>query len=264
MKTKLITLLAVFTVTTGLISQVVNVTNTSAGFEGQMRDMYMSQNLLYTTKQQDSIYSEFVYATDYDPFFGFGEGTGIFITNAINPQNTTAEDMFSKLFLNVFQEMDQNLNGFVLDGTMSVGFFGNESWDKNKMILEAKNGSESQIVDPLIEYAKTGNTPATGLDITSVNGTSIVKFIHENKKTGAVADQSDPLKFKTFQKIDPFTMEPLNEYVMFIDDRMNSKIDHDDGFFYVTGDMTPVPEPALISIIALAGLATIVYFKRKK
>jgi hypothetical protein len=74
------------------------------------------------------------------------------------------------------------------------------------------------------------------------------------------------MKFKIFRSVENYGTANetfSNEYILAIDDRRESLIDFDDGFFYVTGDITPVPEPSLIAALAVTGMGGFLVLRRR-
>jgi hypothetical protein len=81
-------------------------------------------------------------------------------------------------------------------------------------------------------------------------------FYHDNPTTG-LTDQTNLDRFKFFQAYDGDTA--LNYWVIGIDDREDSLIDYDDGFFF----LHVVPEPSHIAGLAVFGLAALLVIRRR-
>lgn len=174
----------------------------------------------------------------------------------------------------LFQQV-ANFSSFIFTGSIEIGFLGNESWDRNLLTLQITNGIDTA-EEELFSYRRGGIAPnvatTSGLDAGSPNtlivtpGETPVEgtFFHYNRPATAnvVAPQGNPLKFKMFRLVNEDNTFG-DAYIIAIDDRMRDLVDFDDGFFYVTGDLTPVPEPSLIAGLAVFGLGIIVIARRK-
>lgn len=211
-----------------------------------------------------------LYNDHYNPL----EDTIIFTTDGffssefqgLTEYNSFGFDIFFKL-------VDPNIKGFAIENSANIGFFGNESWDRNKLFLEQYSDQTFLTVtksEKLYDYKRNAGNSKTPAPYTydienSGNSVGYISFSHTNQVKGNNILKSSE-RFKVYQAFDPFTQTDQTQWLFLIDDREDELVDYDDGFFYFAGDssVTPVPEPALISAIGLFGLLSILYYKRKK
>jgi hypothetical protein len=155
-----------------------------------------------------------------------------------------------------------NFSGFdfAAGGTLDIGFIGEESNNNNELGFD-EGGSYTKLFD----YNAGGQNPPMSYQLTTGAATTI-SFEHRNLSqpaAGQIGMQSDPNRFRIYRGTDGaggFT----NEYLFAIADRSATMdADFDDGFFYLVGDITPVPEPAHIAGLALLGLGGLLYVRRR-
>jgi len=196
-------------------------------------------------------YSEFVFTSD-------GFFSSQFVTQNIDSYTSFGFDLF-------FKEVP-NFDGFTSSLIFNIGFFGNESHDRNKLILNQLL-NDTVVSQTLFDYRNTpGNsvTPAPYSYSLIPSGTSYFSFSHLNPIKG-LNSQSDSARFKIFQQYDPFSNMFESSFIFAIDDRENSLVDHDDGFFFLSGaSITPVPEPRMIATLAVFGLVIVLLIKSRK
>lgn len=143
-----------------------------------------------------------------------------------------------------------NFSTFYLNagGSMEVGFIGEESTHNNELGFH-----EGGIYTKLFDYNAGGDKAPMSYSLSSATATSLM-FQHRNLTyfTGT-GFQANPERFRIYQVLDNGKL--TNEYLFAVADRDATKDgDYDDGFFYMVGDVTPVPEPAHIASLAVAFL----------
>lgn len=240
-----------------------SVTPATPTFTGIVQDMRSGVKNLFTTNNTNSLYSVITYTSDYDPFFEMGMGTGKFITNATNPQFPAANQ--DLLFTTqTFVEVKPNYEAFFFQGSIEIGFFGNESGDRNAMgllLTSVSNPVDQVEINPLFSY-QASNSPAWSASI-NTNQYTKAEFFHQNLSRPNSAFQKEEAKFKMFQAYDEDLQLFSDAYIFAIDDRMDNSVDFDDGFFYITGEIVPVPEPSAIAAMAIVGLGGLLYIRKR-
>lgn len=261
MKTKtLITLFAAL-LTGGLFSQVVDIDPITNGiFYDTVDLMSQSNQSLYQNHDSQPVESIYFTTNFTDSNFYVDEDSQFF--------NESATSLGVDFY---FTKIATNVEAFAAKGTSTIGFFGNSSNDNNKLLVKGFDNNENQIQNNLIfDYAKSPSTSVTPAPTAyEVSGdanapiNSNYSYWHDNPVKGATY-QGNENRFAMFQSYNPFTQELSNEWIFAIDDREDDLIDYDDGFFYVTGDLTPVPEPSLVGFLAVLGVIGIVFFNNRK
>ena len=203
----------------------------------------------------------------YNEIF-FDSVAGDFWTNSSPPSYKQAGSVADKKFV----ELPVNIPAFVLDGdggTLDVGYFGNSSIDLNDLILEiitpTMGAGSLFLYDEDNNGLDANDPPRTVAVDNNYNVDSVIRFAHDDQTVGIYEDQRDENKFKMFQAVDLRDGTAIeNEYIFAIDDRTNDAVDFDDGFFYLNGDIAPVPEPSQIAALALLGLGGFLYIRRRR
>ena len=168
-----------------------------------------------------------------------------------------------------FKEISPNKNNFFLagDGAFDIGYFGNESSDLSRLYMAVNPGKLDE-EDLFLYDAAAGGDDAPQAKTVSNNLSDTVnfKFWHDDETKNIDLPQSDELKFRMFQRFDENEQDfVVGEYVFAIGDRAGSlDADYDDGFFYVTGDISPVPEPSQIALLGVLGLGGFLYLRRRR
>lgn len=162
----------------------------------------------------------------------------------------------------VFTKVDTNPDAFAIPAgkEIRIGYFGNESEDLNNLSIRDDTG----YVESLFQYDIFGGVlPTVGppqsatIQVAQGYSSALIHFEHTNILTGNTT-QSNENRFHFFQGASLDGM-PLPVWVIGIDDRENSLIDFDDGFFY----LQVVPEPSQLALMAVAGLGLMVLLKTR-
>lgn len=265
MKKQISILLFALMFATGLAGQVVTTTSINSGlFYNTVSFMSDSSSELYQDHTSGPLES-IMFTTNL-----FTGGT-FYADNDSKYFDEPSTSLGANLY---FTRIDTNIEGFEANGTANIGFFGNESADRNKLLIKGYDGSGNEIQSKcLFDYrssASSSNTPAPSAYTISPDSNapagSYYSYSHENPIKG-LSEQKNTSRFAMFQSYDPLTLELNNEWIFAIDDRETGLVDYDDGFFYITGDITPVPEPsgiALIAAVALVGVISLNYRKKNR
>jgi len=91
-------------------------------------------------------------------------------------------------------------------------------------------------------------------------------FRHYDLDFGIDQSQCNPDAFRTFMTMELVEGElPIYFYLFRIEDRYDFWDDDcDDGLFLIAGqDLTPVPEPRAIALLAVAGLGALLFVRRR-
>ena len=179
-----------------------------------------------------------------------------------------------------FEFVTPNFTHFVMSGDFSIGYIGNESNDDNELYmtadLDTAPGGEQWVLSTINDngalFDYDGADPNSDDDAPMsygfnkesdyANDDLFLQFVHYNRTQTSMGTQGSFDRFKIFAEIenDEFT----GHYIMAVADRnSNFDGDRDDGFFYLQGDITPVPEPSQLAALALVGLGGFLYIRRR-
>lgn len=180
-----------------------------------------------------------------------------------------------------FELITVNFKYFVMTGDQfDIGFVGNENWDLDELFLNAYALGDLGNSDPRVSlFDYSDNVPANDLpgdtaEVKLTDGTDlpvILEFEHINQTSSPLGPlyQSSEIRFKMFRGVnvdgngDVASLKD-NEWLFAINDRdKNFDKDSDDGFFYVKGDIRPVPEPSQIAALSLLGLGALLVVRRR-
>lgn len=159
------------------------------------------------------------------------------------------------------------------ESRIRVAFVGRDNWDRDDLMVEAYDPDTNAFLNSHVlveDYSIKNPDPAAAPPIAAKymmdGGDGKVVISHYNPKINTVSDQSREERFKIFRQYDPANGNAfLDSWILAVDDRENSRIDYNDGVFWVDAqNVVVVPEPSLIAGIALVGLAGIVFFRRRK
>lgn len=262
MKKQLLTLVFALVFTTSLFSQVVTVSPVTNG-------------IFYDTVSQMSDSSADLYQDHISgPLESFMFTTDLFTNSKFYADNDSQFFNESSTSLGIdlfFTKISTNIEGFAANGNANIGFFGNESHDRNKLLVKGytKDGLEVQtelVFDYHYSVGASVTPPPTAYTVSADPNAPVNSFYsywHDNQVKG-LAEQKSESRFAMFQSYDPVSQELGNEWIFAIDDREDEWIDYDDGFFYVSGDLTPVPEPSSIAFIAAIGLVGVICLNYRK
>jgi len=235
-------------------AQYVNVgPSPSLAFNAFVFALESSVDDLYTN-HGDTGYSSFVFSYDN------GGNTSFFVD-----EDSVFDNSYSSLGNDLFFREHSNFEYFESDGVYDVGFFGFEAGDDNTLLVEYYDELD-QILQTETLFTHSVNSPPDSVRV-SENPQNIgnlkFSFAHNNPVIG-INRQDDSDRFKLFRSYNPNTLDYGNEWILAIDDREDSLVDHDDGFFYIQSSITPVPEPSTIGLIAVFGTIAIALLKRRK
>jgi hypothetical protein len=236
-------------------------------FHGTVIGMNVDVSDLYVPESNTGQYNEIAYDPSSNDWW-----TNTLSTPASKPLTTDPDVLF-------FEEISpDNKTQFFIEGGASfdIGYFGNENGDLN-LLYTIDNGSAPNRLD-LFKYDEDGGVgpdnalgPPQSYNVKNNDNFKVsFQFWHEDISAGPIANQSEPKKFKMFQAVeyDEDTGDRIgfidNEYIFGIDDRMRALEDWDDGFFYVRGDISPVPEPSQIALLSILGLGGFLYLRRRR
>ncbi|NDV62336.1 PEP-CTERM sorting domain-containing protein [Puniceicoccales bacterium CK1056] len=182
-----------------------------------------------------------------------------------------------------FQLRNTNVQYFVQTGpTVDVGFVSNENWDLDELFINAYAVGDLGNSDPrvsLFDYSsKPGSTatdvPGDTAELVLADGVSapvILEFEHINQTVSPLGPlyQSNEIRFNMFQGVNVDAQGAVvsyikNEWLFGINDK-NTDFDGDgdDGYFYFSGDIRPVPEPSQIAALSLLGLGAFLFVRRR-
>jgi hypothetical protein len=203
-------------------------------FESSVSDLYTSHG---STQYQSFVFTGTSFLVDDDPIFNDSSPFGTYFRMVDNP------------------------DFFEFSGSLPVGFFGFEAGDNNKLGFDEYD-SNGNLINSTQLFEHSLDTPPTSVLLNSI-GLSKIAFTHDNPVKGEKTQDATE-RFLFFQSYDPFTLESGTEWIFAIDDREDSLIDFDDGFFYTANsNITPVPEPASIGLVALASIFGVMLIKRR-
>lgn len=242
-------------------SQVITPIQTSFGFAADTAGLMESDvETLFQNHGADD-YSSLVFTTDY-----FSNGQFYTDSDPLfdNPFVTLGSDLY-------FTEMQVNPEEFLFSGFASISFFGNESGDRNKLFLNEYDlgGNVVNTNELLFDYKSTASNSVTPAPTTyefQGSGNALYSFSHLNPAKGAAFQESED-RFKFFIGYDPITQLSTGDWIIAIDDREETLVDYDDGFFYLVNDgspITPVPEPSTVGFIAAASLVGFIFLNNRR
>jgi len=165
---------------------------------------------------------------------------------------------------------------FRMTGDFSIGYLGNESGDDNELWMTAYDSNTAPTLSEvfkLYDYDaddpnSTDDPPMADLvNLEAGVDKAFIQFTHKNEgpKPANIsqANQDDPIRFKVYREQDENGNFGLN-YLFAIADRDTTfDADRDDGFFFLSGNIVPVPEPSQIAALALLGLGGFLYVRRR-
>ena len=260
-------------ITTGMLSPLFTL--------GQVSVSDPSPNPVFQTLINDmnaDVSDLFVYDTFrptegpvYDEIM-FDQSNQDFWTNGSNPPDPGVPSVQKpgSVAEKKFVEISPNVEAFTFfgEGLLDVGFLGNSSIDANEFFAEIITPSQSD--ELLFMYEEIDDDPATVQLENTDTSDAVIRFGHDDTSVSIIENQSNTDKFKMFQAVSKdgagnFTGDLIpGEFIFAIDDRTDDAIDYDDGFFYLNGDIAPVPEPSQIAALALLGLGGYLYIRRRR
>jgi hypothetical protein len=175
-----------------------------------------------------------------------------------------------------FMRVAVNQESFLSNGPLDIGFIANENKDFNQLFVSAKSGPTSERLS-LFNYSDASGSldePPAAKSVTleaGVVGPLAFTFDHVNHTTGPGTPvlQEEELRFTMFQSVlvsgGVVTNAGLGtEWIFGISDRdQGFDNDGDDGYFYIAGTISPVPEPSQIAALALLGMGGFLFIRRK-
>jgi len=173
-----------------------------------------------------------------------------------------------------FMMIATNVQYFRMATGIDVGFIGNENHDVNELLVNVYSPSDTTApsqTTSLFTYSDivvAPSAPGNTIGLTNTGSPVFVEFAHTNQNRSSTAVQSNPLRFNMFQlvtldvdgNVDSFG----SQFIFGINDRDRGfDNDGDDGYFYASGDITPVPEPSVIGAMAVASLLGLLFVRRR-
>ena len=169
--------------------------------------------------------------------------------------------------------------------SFGIGYFGNESDDDNELYVAGYNNALKTLTDTddtnityespdgykLFDYdtddPNSPDGPPMSYTIALDQGVNeaYIQFTHWNRNPlwPDSAVQDEPQRFKFWAGYDG-NGTATGEYLIAVSDRdFGFDQDRDDGFFYLSGDIVPVPEPSQIAALALLGLGGLLIVRRR-
>lgn len=173
-----------------------------------------------------------------------------------------------------FQLQAVNQNYFFMVGNeVNVGFVANENWNLDELFVNASKTGYADQRQSLFDYSD--HVPANdvaGDTAQLVNPVDLpvrLQFEHINQTLTPFGPifQGNELQFDIFRQV-AFDQQGAvagfgDDWLFRIDDDNAVDNDRDDGFFYVTGDISPVPEPSQIAALSLLGLGALLIVRRR-
>lgn len=180
-----------------------------------------------------------------------------------------------------FQLIGTNYQYFIQKGpSINIGFVSNENWDLDELFVNAYAPGDLGNSDPrvsLFDYSDNvaaNNTPGDTVELKLADGVDapvVLEFEHINQTSSPLGPlyQSSEIRFKMFQGVSVDDQGAVtgmidDQWLFGINDR--NKVfdkDSDDGYFYITGDISPVPEPSQIAALSLLGLGALLIVRRR-
>ena len=174
-----------------------------------------------------------------------------------------------------FQVMD-NFPAFVSTaGTFSFGFFGFEAAAKNTVGLEDYDTAIPGFTgNKAVAVQFTNNLTAPYDDSPPVakafnigadpNAFGVyAEVIHQNAPAVQPLYQGDPRYWRIFELVEG-DFGGQNVFILALDDLYPRLKDWDDGFFILSGQISPVPEPAMIGLLGVVVLLGTLAYRRRK
>lgn len=174
-----------------------------------------------------------------------------------------------------FQLQAQNEQFFKTSSTLNIGFVSNENWDLNELFVNASKTGFADQRFSLFEYSD--NVPANDVPgatasilATGLSTPVVLKFEHINQTLTPFGPvfQANEMRFNMFRQVFVDVQNEVlfngNSWLFGINDRDKGfDADGDDGYFYITGDISPVPEPSSIAFLSVGMLIAITVIKRR-
>lgn len=256
---------------TGIISpfcasaQLITVSepSTSASFNALVALMAADEAALGTGagEANASIFSEVHWDTD----------ANVWVTGSLSNDNNDLN----------FELIDVNFKYFLQTGqNIDIGFVGNENWDLDELFVNAYALGDLGNSDPrvsLFDYsdnAPANDFPGDTARLTLTPNTQapvVLEFEHINQTSSPLGPlyQSSEIRFKMYRGVNvdgngAITSYKNDEWLFGINDRnKNFDKDSDDGYFFINGDIRPVPEPSQIAALSLLGLGALLVIRRR-
>jgi hypothetical protein len=232
-----------------LVSQSITVINPDN--TGLFHDLVSAMTTDVTDLYDSVGFDDFNFTTDAL----LGGSSGDFIAPAAPFTSLGTDYLFSRV--------ETNPDAFAIPAgrEIRIGYFGNESWDLNSLSIRDDTGT----AEVLFSYDRFGGVfPTVGppqsatIQVAAGASSALVRFEHTNALIGSTT-QSNENRFHFF-KGHTLQGTPLPVWVIGIDDRENTLVDFDDGFFY----LQVVPEPSQIAVMALAGMGLLVLLRERR
>lgn len=175
-----------------------------------------------------------------------------------------------------FQLVATNQDYFFMRGDIDIGLVAFENWNDDELFVSAYDVDSVGTADPkasLFRYSDQVGGDAEGetrgLTLNTTEVPVVLEFSHLNNTTGSPElVQGNELRFTMFRQVitDEFAnfVSYGSEWILALNDNNGGfDGDVDDGIFYISGDISPVPEPSQIAALALFGLGGLLYIRKR-
>jgi hypothetical protein len=163
---------------------------------------------------------------------------------------------------------------YMIGNEINIGFVANENWNVDELFVTASKTGYSDRRERLFEYSDVVATNNEAGDTAQLINPEVdlpirLQFEHINKTLSPLGSiyQSNELRFSIFRQVNVDDQGDVasdgKDWLFRIDDDNSYDDDTDDGFFYVTGDISPVPEPSQIAALSLLGLGALLIVRRR-
>lgn len=173
-----------------------------------------------------------------------------------------------------FQLQAQNQKFFYMAGNeKNIGFIAGKSRSLNELFVNASKMGYPDQRQSLFDYSdQVAATDGPGDTAQLLNPVGLpirLQFEHINQTLSPLGPifQSDESRFGIFRQV-TFDQRGIvagfgDDWLFRIDDDNAANDNSDDGFFYITGDIHPAPEPSQIAALSLLGLGALLIIRRR-